>query len=182
AGLPRLAAVKQSLALVPRSRGSRSVPRYFRMKSRKTLTLGVNRELSEYRAQGTTGFGCHAGKMGASRLAITGSRAIYSGKIAIPAPSSTSCRCTRGSSVTTRGARSGVTVFPPFESVHLPEPMQRCEVKLCGSGRLPGSSYVSTACEEATSNAGVGADAARRVIWRTNLEENVDIFLRFLVE
>src|SRR5437879_1547615 len=76
AGLPRLAAVKQSLALVPRSRGSRSVPRYFRMKSRKTLTLGVNRELSEYRAQGTTGFGCHPGKMGASRLAIAGSRAI----------------------------------------------------------------------------------------------------------
>ena len=51
------------------------------MKSRKTLTLGVNRELSEYRAQGTTGFGCHPGKMGASRLAIAGSRAIYSGKL-----------------------------------------------------------------------------------------------------
>src|SRR2546429_3855017 len=39
------------------------ISRYFRMKSRKTLTLGVNRELSEYRAQGTTGFGCHPGKM-----------------------------------------------------------------------------------------------------------------------
>src|SRR5438034_4346366 len=84
--------------------------------------------------------------MGASRLAIAGSRAIYSGKIAIPAPSSTSCRCTRGSSVTTRGARSGVTVFPPFESVHLPEPMQRCEVSSAGAAGFPAvSTYLRLA-------------------------------------
>src|ERR1700719_2597639 len=136
-GLPRVGSVKQSLALVPRSRGSRSVPRYFWIKSKKTLTLGIKRELSEYRAHGTTGLGCHPGKMGTSRLAMAGSRAIYRGKIAIPAPSSTSCRCTSGSSVTTRGATSGVTVFPPFESVHLPEPMQRCEVGSAGSAGIP---------------------------------------------
>src|SRR5207244_8380257 len=106
------------------------------MKSKKTLTLGGNRELSEYRAQGTTGFGCHPGKMGASRLAI-GVESNIQRQIAIPAPSSTSCRCTRGSSVTTRGARSGVTVFPPFESVHLPEPMQRCEVSSAGPAGFP---------------------------------------------
>ena len=41
------------------------------MKSKKTLTLGVKRELTEYRAQGTTDFGCHPGKMGTSRLAIS---------------------------------------------------------------------------------------------------------------
>ena len=137
AGPPRLGSVKQSLAFAPRRRGSRSVPRYFWMKSKKTLTLGVKRELSEYRAQGTTGFGCHPGKMGTSRLAMAGSRAIYKGKIAIPASSSTSCRCTRGSSVTTRGAISGVTVFLPWRASIYRNQCNDAKIRSAGSAGIP---------------------------------------------
>lgn len=84
------------------------------MKSKKALTFGIKRELAEYRAQSTIGVGCHAGKMRTSRLAIAGSRATHIGKLAIPAPSSTSCRSRNGSPVATWNFRSGVTVFLPF--------------------------------------------------------------------
>jgi len=62
---------------------------------------------------------------------------MYNGKIATPASSSTSCRCTGGSSVRTWSVRSGVTTLRPFDNVHLPEPMQQCEARSVGSAGMP---------------------------------------------